>query len=189
MANKIQPNIHVTTQGLGQTSTNPTPSESFASLISGITNFAGGILGDLSSVIPGASVLGSALSGVGSSIAQSSSGLNAFGGTGSNMGGGGGFLGGAGPYSSLMGGGGLGGGIGGGIAGAIGGIASALGGGGGIGGGGMGGIGGGSSQSMSPQQLVQLQMQMDAYNERISMISNVLNVRHQTAQSVIQNIR
>ena len=168
--------LDTTSEGSVKRSSNQTDGEKFANALQEGAEAVAGIAGNLADVLPGGGAVLSAIS----------SGLS---GVASGMGGGGPLGAGSGSIASLLGGGpnyagALGGGGGGGLGTNLG-LAAAAGGGGGS----AAGIS--KSQSSSYQQqlnMVQLQMQMQNQSQFIQLISAIVNIQHQTAIAIIQNI-
>ena len=177
MTNRIRDPIDLnqTEQGSVKTSSNFTSGEKFALVMGQAGQAVADATGSLASILPGGSaVLSAVSSGVG----------GVYGYAPGPFGGG----------SPLLGGGGIGGGFGGGIGGLIG-VGGGIGGFGGglagvIGSGSSIGTAGGSSDAGFNQQiqLLNIQKQMQQQSMVLGLISAILNIQHQAAQSIIQNI-
>ncbi len=168
----MRPNIgsislDTTSQGSTKTSSNLTGGEKFAQALEEGASAVGDIAGSLSSVLPGGSAVLSAVS----------SGLSGVTGGGPFGGGGGlGGMGGGGGFGGIMGsGGGLGGG------GGLGNMNSIQ--------GPMGNVSlAGLGKNPTPLQMLKLQQNLQNQSQLLTMISAIINMEHQTAQSIIQNI-
>ncbi len=169
----MRPNIgsislDTTSQGSVKTSSNLSSGQKFADALEEGASAVGDIAGNLSTILPGGSAVLSAVS----------SGLSGVTGGGGPFGGGGGLggLGGGGGFGGVMGSGG------------------SLGGGGGLGNmnsiqGPMGNISlAGFGRNPTPMQMLQLQQRLQNQSQLLTMISAIVNIEHQTAQSIIQNI-
>lgn len=164
--------LDTTSQGAIKTSSNLSSGQKFANALDESVDAVSGIAGGLSGVFPGTggAVLSAVASGMGGVTSSSPMGsCNSLSGLlGGGMGGGSGLAG-------VMGGGG------------------ALGGGGGISGlGSTGGTAGASGSASSGYQqqlnLLSIQQQMQNQSMTLNLLSAIMNVMHQTAMSIIQNI-
>ncbi len=170
--------LNVSNQGLTQQTQNLTGPEKFQQTLSGVTSALAGAAGAAAPFFPGGAVVSAALSGFANTAQQASmngGGVGPFGGAGGSYSMGGGMFGGGG----IPGGGGMPG------MGAAGGMP-----------GGVGGVGGapGSPEAQMQQGFAQqmylmgVQQKAQQQSEVMSMMSNLLKVRHDSDQSVIQNI-
>jgi hypothetical protein len=182
--------LSVTGQGLTQQTQNLTGPQKFQQTLLGVTSALAGAAGAAAPFFPGGAVVSAAMSGFASTEQQavSNGGVGAFG-AGNSFGGGGGGMG---PY------GGGGAGVGG-ISGVPGmGVGNSY----GVGGGVAGGITvpGGSVTAISPevqmQQMqqqnmyfLQMQQQANQTSEQFSAISNLMKVRHDTNQGILQDVK
>lgn len=204
---KMPGHLNVSNGGLMKTNVNVPPAQKFELAAGQIASALGSAVGAAAPFFPAAAVLSAALSGVGNVATTAANsgggGVGAFGGApgyspmGGGMGGMSGGMGGMGgmsnmlgaggsPYQSMMGGAGGGMGSSGGIGGLLGSILGGVGG--MLGGGGSTASPGPTGNLSDPGQLLQLQLQMEQQNEMFTTMSNLLNSRHSTAQSLIQNI-
>ena len=176
--------LNVSNQGLVQQTQNLTGPEKFQQTLSGVTSALAGAAGAAAPFFPGGAVVSAALSGFANTAQQASmngGGVGPFGGAGgSGSSGVGDGMSGMGAAGGMPGGGdGMPG------MGAAGGMP-----------GGMGGAGGppGSPQAQMQQGFAQqmylmgVQQKAQQQSEVISMMSNLLKVKHDSDQSVIQNI-
>lgn len=159
--------LDTTSQGSVKRSSNLSGGTKFANALDETADSVGGIAGNLASVFPGG---GAVLSAVSSGLSNVT-GSGPFGGSSGSLGG---VMGGGGSFAGAMGGGGMsGGGLSGmgSIQGPMGNISLAA----------MG-------KNPSPMQMLQLQQQLQNQSQLVTMISSIINMEHQTAMSIIQNM-
>lgn len=160
-------NLDTTSQGSVKRTSNLSGGQKFANALDETADAAGGIADNIASVFPGGgAVLSAVASGLSNVTGSGPMGMgSSLGGLG-GMGGGGGFAG------AMGGGGSIGGGFGGGsIQGPMGNVSLA-----------------GLGKNPSPLQMLQLQQQLQNQSQMVTMISAIVNMEHQTASSIIQNI-
>ncbi|MEI6805911.1 MAG: hypothetical protein WCK49_05330 [Myxococcaceae bacterium] len=157
-------NLDTTSQGSVKRSSNLSGGQKFANALDEGADAVGGIADNIASVFPGG---GAVLSAVASGLSN----VTGSGPMGGSMGGIGGMGGGGGFAGAMGGGGSIGGSFGNSIQGPMGNVSLA-----------------GMGKNPSPLQMLKLQQQLQNQSQMVTMISAIINMEHQTASSIIQNI-
>jgi hypothetical protein len=159
-------NLDTSSEGSVRRSSNLTGGQKFADALQEGVGAVGDIADNLANVFPHSG--GAVLSAVASGLSGVTGGGGPFGGSG--PGAMGGVLGGGGGFAGAMGGGGDSGGLNNmsSIQGPMGRIAL--------------------PSKLTPLQMLKLQQQLQNQSQLITMISSIINMEHQTAMSIIQNI-